>query len=118
MIDLEKAQITCFNTAKKREHNGGTVKVTPESMLKHCATELVEAAIAEAAFSKAKTEFYGCGDYDERIKPVVQEYEDELADVIVCILIAAECDGLDMDAAIRRCIKKNKNRAELKGDKL
>ena len=45
-------------------------------------------------------------------------YAEELADVVICVLIAAYDDNIDIEAAINSKMQKNAQRAALEGDKL
>lgn len=105
MIDLNGLCKTSFETAKKRQKNGGNVKVYTPNMLKHCATEVVEAM---EAYTLSMTR-YGCID---------QQFADELADIICCVLIIAGQEVIDIEKAVNGCIEKNRRRAEGTGDKL
>lgn len=67
-----------------------------EGVLKHCAGEVVEAA-KEAAL----------GNFDA--------FGAELADVIMCALIAGRVAGVDFNRAVMLCLEKNRQRAGLKG---
>lgn len=67
-------------------------------MLKHAATEVVEAAGCCGL----------CG---------AEQFGEELADVVMCCLIAAAWHKVDVEKALRDCAEKNRARAEGKGDK-
>ena len=105
MIDLNGLCKTAFETAKARQKNGGNVKVYTHNMLKHCATEVIEAMEAYTLSMPR----YGC---------INQQFADELADIICCVLIIAGQEVIDIEKAITRCIEKNRKRAEGTGDKL
>ena len=118
MIDLDHFQEKCYEVSKKREQNGASIKVNSEGILKHCATEVIEAMQAYTEMECYRRSLKpGASDLGS-LDSYVTRYEDELADIIVCALIAAECSGLEMEPAIRRCYRKNRNRADHKGDKL
>ena len=105
MIDLNELCKIAFANATQRQKNGGNVKVYTPNMLKHCATEVIEAM---EAYSLSMSR-YGC---------INQQFEDELADIICCSLIIAGQEVIDIEKAITRCIEKNQKRAEGIGDKL
>lgn len=105
MVDLNGlCKITLVN-AGQRQKNGGHIKADTRSMLKHCATEVIEAM---EAYTNAIVR-YGC---------VNQQFADELADVICCVLIIAGKEQIDIEKAVLNCIEKNRRRAEGTGDKL
>ena len=101
-MNLNETAINAYNTALKRQQNGGNVKVA--EILKHCAGEVIE---AQEAFIMWKYEAH------EESK-----YAEELADVIICALIAAKRDGIDIERAVRLKMQKNAQRAAMQGDKL
>ena len=101
-----------YTNARKRQENGAKISVEPIAMLKHCATEVVEAT---EAFSNIKC-------YPQLNKPEQEIFKDhfasELADVICCCAIIAYYTEIDLDTAISKCLEKNRKRAEKIGDKL
>jgi len=94
------------NVAYARKMNGGKVDTDTMAMLKHCASEVVEA-----------TEVYGM--LEETIGTINEEaFASELADVIACILIiCANEPTIDIENALQKCFEKNLARAEGRGDK-
>lgn len=104
-FDLNKLCKIAFENAKARQKNGSNVNVYTPNMLKHCATEVIEAM---EAYSLSMPR-YGC---------INQQFADELADIICCVLIIAGQEVIDIEKAITRCIEKNRKRAEGTGDKL
>ena len=101
-MNLNETAINAYKTALKRQQNGGNVKVA--EILKHCAGEVIE---AQEAFILWK--------YDAH-DPV--KYAEELADVIICALIAAGRDEIDIEKAVNKKMQKNAQRAAMQGDKL
>lgn len=87
MFDLNGFAKQSYEVAKIR----GTVNA--ETMLKHCATEVVEAVQAKNAESR-------------------QNYIGELADVINCILILSANENIDIEMALTQCLEKNTKRAQ------
>lgn len=104
----EIAKLSCEN-AIMREANGGYISVGTESMLKHCATEVLEAIKAYIYWSQALdlTQLQECKD----------SFASELADIICCCTIIAGRELIDLDKAVAHCLEKNRKRAEGTGDK-
>ena len=102
----EIAKISYVN-AKKREANGGHVSIETSSMLKHCATEVIEATGAYIRWSCAEEHLQECRD----------SFISELADIICCCTIIAGRETIDLDKAVADCLEKNRKRAEGTGDK-
>ena len=103
-IDLNQFAEQAYLIAEKRSKNTASVSVETDKMLKHCATEVIEAQQAYdkwTYFTNSKGEFAS-----------------ELADILTCVLIIAHNESIDITGALVECIKKNNKRAELKGDKL
>lgn len=105
----EIAKLSCEN-AIRRDANGGHISVGTESMLKHCATEVLEAIKAYIYWSQALdlTQLQECKD----------SFASELADIICCCTIIAGRELIDLDKAVADCLEKNRKRAEGTGDKL
>lgn len=126
MIDLnELCKVTLAN-AEKRHANGGNITTETRKMLKHCATEVVEAMEAWTNFSlldyceikdKAENKTFDYFD-DCDSHSCKKQFESELADIICCVLIIAGKENIDIEKAINDCIEKNRKRAEKIGDKL
>lgn len=111
MTDLNNMAKEAYEVARTREENGANIKSDTFSMLKHCATEVVDATEA-----LAKThEHFDCKgilsfDYAE-------QFRQELADIITCVLIVAGKNNIDIEQALKDVQEKNKARAEGRGDK-
>ena len=101
-MNLNEAAENAYKSSLQRQHNGADVKVA--EILKHCAGEVIE---AQEAFILWK--------YDAH-DPV--KYAEELADVIICALIAAGRDEIDIEKAVNEKMQKNAQRAAMQGDKL
>lgn len=123
-MTLNEIAKTSFEDAKKRERNGGHIATDTRSMLKHCATEVVEA-------TEAYQEWYLGYSYDEEeeelmevfnkkksFKALKDHFASELADIICCCTIIAGVEDIDLDKAVADCLEKNRRRAEGIGDKL
>lgn len=107
MIDLNKVSAIALDIAKARKVDevdkpGGTVR-----LLKHCAGEVVEAA---DAYREYVNKLECVEDEDERTLVSVRPFALELADVVMCCLIMAELNGVDMERALLECVDKNKRR--------
>lgn len=109
MIDLNGLCKVALANAEKRHANGGNITAETRKMLKHCATEVVEAMEAYANYLESVY-----GDSEEECKKWLSS---ELADIICCVLIIAGKEEIDIEQAILDCIEKNRLRAEGKGDK-
>lgn len=101
-MNLNETAKTALENSLKRQHNGANIRVA--DILKHCAGEVVE---AEEAFILWKYEAHA-----------PETYAEELADIIICALIAAARDRIDIEKAINDKMGKNAKRAEMQGDKL
>ena len=108
LIDLNELAKNMYDVAKKREQNGAFVKTDTPSLLKHCATEVVEAM---EAYTKAVDCFKHNG------VCLNSTFPSELADIIACVLIIAGIHRIDIERELNACYEKNKARAEGKGDK-
>lgn len=106
--DIAKAS---YETARKRQENGANISVKTRDMLKHCATEVVEAMEAYTRMD--------C--YPQLNKPEQEIFKDhfasEIADIISCAAIIAHAEGIDLNKAMSSCLEKNRLRAEGRGDK-
>ena len=101
-IKLNECAQNALYTAAKRQYNGANVKI--ETILKHCAGEVIEAAEARS--------YWLLNDSNK------DAYAEELADVVICVMIAAANDGVDLEKAINNKMRKNAARAAMQGDKL
>lgn len=121
MIDLNKLCKVTLANATQRMNNGANINVDTYHMLKHCATEVVEAVEAWTKYQdNCECELDGNFDYtiyDLREKSKFH-FSSELADIICCVLIIAGKENIDIEQAINNCIEKNRKRAEKVGDKL
>lgn len=97
-MDLNKLSIQCLKNAELRASNGGRIFTETRKMLKHTATEVVEAVEAYSTNNKF--------------------FSDELADIVCCCMIIAAKENIDLEQAIIDCMEKNRKRADGTGDKL
>ncbi len=107
LLSLNEIARLSYENAKKRENNGGHISTETRAMLKHCATEVVEAVEAYTNWSWDLTHQAECKD----------SFASELADIICCCTIIAESELIDLDKAVADCLEKNRKRAEGTGDK-
>lgn len=106
-MNLNEAAENAFNTALLREKHGAVLKI--REILKHCAGEVIEA-------QQARDNWIACGgDYEAQEK---DDYAKELADVIICVLIAAKHDSINIETAVNEKMQINAQRAAMQGDKL
>lgn len=103
MLNLNEMCVTAYENAKKREAKDGKVSTNTRLMLKHTATEVVEAAEA----------------YNSMVDGVANKeiFASELADIICYVFIIAGKENIDMEYAITACMEKNYKRAIGEGDK-
>lgn len=123
MIDLNLVAEKSAINAKKRAMNGGNIKADSKSMVKHCATEVIEVLDALDLYDGCQKQKLAAESLQVDISPeivTVAHYElaGELADVICCCLIIAANEGIDIEEALKSCLYKNTLRAMKKGDKL
>ena len=104
MIDLNELKRIALENAEKRQKNGANIDIDTRKMLKHTATEVVEAAEA----------------YNSWVDGVANReiFAGELADIVCCCLIIAGKEDIDIERAIYDCVEKNERRANGIGDKL
>lgn len=115
MIDLNDLAYKMRNVAYVRKTNGANVDTDTMAMLKHCASEVVEATEAYNTLDSAIND--NC-EYERNIIELQERFESELADVIACILIiCANEPTIDIEEALQKCFQKNLARAEERGDK-
>lgn len=132
MVNLNELSKVALANADLRNKNGGNIKTNTQSMLKHTATKIVEAAMAASVYLDLKSYAdFSETDLEEKWpsleEPDVAEetfrrYKEhlssELADIICCCLIVAGKEEIDIEKAVWDCIEKNRRRAEGAGDKL
>lgn len=103
MIDLNFISKIAFEYSKAREKNGSVEKGSTLNLLKHCAMEVIEATDAYTILCKSAID----DEYKQK-----KDFSSELADVIMCILIIAAQENLDIEEALKDCLEKNRKRAE------
>lgn len=107
MFNLNEVAILAYDNACKREAKDGKVSTDVMQMLKHTATEVVEATEAYYDY------FYNDSDWDNK----KEKFASELADIMCCVLIIAGKESIDIEKALTECMEKNYFRAIGKGDK-
>lgn len=108
VLDLNGLAERMLAVTRQREANGASIKTDPLSMLKHTATEVVEATEA----------FSSCCLVSDEVRPsYTEKFAGELADIVACVMIIASSQGIDLAEALRLCYEKNKKRADGVGDK-
>lgn len=91
-MNLNETSQRAFEISKKRNQYKGDDNYAI-SALKHCAGEVVEAV-----------EAYDC------LRHTREDFENELADVIICILSVSGSEGIDIEQAISRKMLINEGR--------
>ena len=80
------------------------------AMCRHASSELFEVIDAYKGW-QAKA----CNPnvfFDKDVDSAKSAFADEVADVIMCGLIMASAQGVDIEAALEKCLEKNRKRAE------
>jgi len=98
MIDLNEMKEESLDIAIRRGQ-----EVDGISCLKHCAGEVAEAIDAYKDFEQVHGKFSGPSSEAYNLRM-------ELADIIMCVLTLCAREHLDIEEALRHCIKKNKAR--------
>ena len=93
-MNLNEASLWAFEISKKRNQYKGDGNDIIRA-LKHCACEVVEAVDA-----------YDC------LRNTREDFENELADVIICILSISGAERIDIEQAISRKMLINEGSAK------
>lgn len=109
-MKLNKLAKDMFEVAEKRSENAKYIKTDELSMLKHCATEVVEATDALIKFENTSC-------INPELDDCWNDFENELADIIACVLIICGGNQVDISKRLKECYEKNKARSEGVGDK-
>lgn len=132
MFDLNELCVMAYGIAEKREAKDGKVSTDTMQMLKHTATEVVEAVESFVAYRDIKelAEDLSATDLDEKwesqeepdvceehYQRTKKQFMSELADIVCCVLIIAGKENIDMELALTECMEKNYKRAIGEGDK-
>ena len=92
-MDLKSASERAYEIAQKRG-----IHERPHEALKHCAGEVTEALVAYLDYV-----------YDKNKK---EEFENELADIVICVLSISAKENIDIENAIARKMLINEGRAK------
>lgn len=106
MIDLNEIAKQSAEIQRQRIKNGAKLSLDPIGILKHCSGEVVEAT---EAYIKQLYE----GNEIAR-----KSFEEELADIILVVMSLSGLQKIDIEKVVKEKLKKNLDRANLKGDKL
>ena len=131
MIDLNEFCKKSLEVAQTRQRNGAKLSTETIQMLKHCATEVIEATEAAskylsyksyADFSAKTLEDKWAGHIvPEQAEIFFKKYKDtfasELADIMSCCIIIAANERIDLEKALNECYEKNRLRSLGIGDK-
>lgn len=113
MFNLNELCRMAYENASKREAKDGKVSTNSLQMLKHTATEVVEATEAYSRVLSAS----GVREAIDKLNSKRADFASELADIVCCVLIIAGKENIDMEKALTECMEKNYYRAIGKGDK-
>ena len=132
MFNLNELCVIAYENAEKREAKDGKVSTDTIQMLKHTATEVVEAVESFVSYRDIKNlaDNLNADDLDEKwesqeepdvceehYQRTKKQFMSELADIICCVLIIAGKENIDMEYALTACMEKNYKRAIGEGDK-
>jgi NTP pyrophosphatase (non-canonical NTP hydrolase) len=92
-MNLNEASQKALEIAEKRG-----IHERPHEALKHCAGEVTEALVAYLDYV-----------YDKNKK---EEFENELADIVICVLSISAKENIDIENAIARKMLINEGRAK------
>lgn len=116
MIDVNEIAKKAFSYANKRAFSEDLESPCDViGMCRHASSELFEVIDAYNKWS----EYY----FDESHKAVFTKenigvvkckvaFADEISDVIMCMLIIAKAQGVDIEKALEKCLEKNRQRAD------
>ena len=113
MFNLNELCVMAYENASKREAKDGKVSTDTMQMLKHCATEVVEAT---EAYSRVQSTS-DIREAEDMLNRMRADFASELCDIVCCVLIIAGKEGIDMEKFLTECMEKNYYRAIGKGDK-
>lgn len=132
MFNLNELCVIAYENAANREAKDGRVSTDTMKMLKHTATEVVEAVESFVAYHDIKelADNLSATDLDEKwesqeepdvceehYQRTKEQFMSELANIICCVLIIAGKENIDMEYALTACMEKNYNRAIGEGGK-
>lgn len=127
MIDMNEYAKELVALSIKRQENGAPFEPSVQGVLKHAAGEIIEAALSlgfdDISFEDMLSEqIY----FDKTYSKVLEELSDVVATTMIAMhqLLTRDNshafpgDELSVEHYLKACLKKNRDRAEMKGDKL
>lgn len=108
MLDLNYLCKMSYENAKKRAESEPTIKVGVLDTLKHCAGEVVEATEAYSSIATA----YSITEAGKIYAQKRDDFADELADIICCVLTICGHENIDIELALTKCMEKNYKRGK------
>lgn len=114
MGKLNELAEKCYSISETRRSNGAKLE-NGFGALKDCASEVVEAERARVGMMDA----FAVGDLsDSEMVALRDGFAEELADIIICVLVSAQQFNIDIDKALEDKVIKNLKRSVGKGDKV
>lgn len=113
MFDLNELCVMAYENASRREAKDGKVSTNTLQLLKHTATEVVEATEAYSRVISVNS----VKDASDTLNQMRSDFASELADIVCCVLIIAGKENIDMEKALTECMEKNYYRSVGRGDK-
>lgn len=104
----EIAKTAVMYANKRAEKEGLESPYDVVGMCRHTSSELFEVI---DAFNRWQCVQCSLEDYDD-CDEEKDAFSDEIADVIMCALIIASGQGVDVEKALEKCLDKNRRRAE------
>lgn len=113
MFNLNELCVMAYENASRREAKDGKVSTNSLQLLKHTATEVVEATEAYSRVISVNS----IKDASDTLNQMRSDFASELADIVCCVLIIAGKENIDMEKALTECMEKNYYRSVGRGDK-
>jgi len=102
VINLNELAKTSYEISQKRGKPYSDVSA--EKVLKYTAGEVIEASFAASVYKHTSGKSGQLKAQEHRL------FAGELADIIVCVLIAAHSENIDIEQSLIDCVEKNKKR--------
>ena len=110
-MTVREMQETAWQIAEdKGFHRGRTGQGRDDTLVRLC---LVHSEVTEAV-QIVKKQFHDSAAYPQAL-PVLCEFVEELADVMIRVMDLAHCCGVNLESAIEEKFEKNRNRPEMYG---
>lgn len=113
MFNLNELCVMAYENASRREAKDGKVSTNTLQLLKHTATEVVEATEAYSRVISVNS----IKDASDTLNQMRSDFASELSDIVCCVLIIAGKENIDMEKALTECMEKNYYRSVGRGDK-